>query len=38
MPCRVIECTNCGGGAGVQFWVTVGALVIAFLALMMYFI
>jgi len=38
MRSTVIECTNCGGEAGLQFWVTVGALVIAFLALMMNFV
>ena len=38
MGSRVIECTNCGDGAGLQFWVTVGALMIAFLALMMNFV
>ena len=36
----VIECINCGGdgGSDLQFWITVGALVIAFLALMMNFV
>jgi hypothetical protein len=33
-----IECTNCGGGDDLQFWITVGALVVAFLALLMNFI
>lgn len=34
-----IECTNCGGDAtDLQFWITVGALVIAFLALLMNFV
>jgi hypothetical protein len=35
---KVIECTNCGGGNDLQFWITVGALVIAFLALLMNFV
>lgn len=36
---KVIECINCGGdGGGVQFWLTVGALGIAFLALLMNFV
>jgi hypothetical protein len=36
---KTIECVNCGGGGGgdLQFWITVGALVIAFLALLMNF-
>lgn len=35
----VIECTNCGdGGNDLQFWITVGALAIAFLALMMNYV
>lgn len=36
---KVIECTNCGGGGtDAQFWITVGALVIAFIALVMNFV
>jgi hypothetical protein len=37
---KVIECINCGvdGGADLQFWITVGALLIAFLALLMNFV
>lgn len=40
MKDKVIECVNCGSGEGsdLQFWITVGALVIAFLALLMNFI
>ena len=38
MKDRVIECSNCGGGSDLQFWITVGALVIAFLALLMNFV
>ena len=33
-----IECTNCGGGGDLQFWITVGALAIAFLALLMNYV
>jgi hypothetical protein len=35
---KVIECVNCGEGSDLQFWITVGALVIAFLALLMNFV
>lgn len=36
---KVIECVDCGsGGSDLQFWITVGALVIAFLALLMNFV
>jgi hypothetical protein len=36
---RVIECVNCGGGGNDwQLWVTVGALIVAALALLMNFV
>jgi hypothetical protein len=36
---HTVECINCGGdGTDLQFWITIGALVIAFLALLMNFV
>jgi hypothetical protein len=34
---QTVECINCGEGADALFWVTVGALAVAFLALVMTF-